>query len=113
MLNEYTLWKQQLRQAIACLHNIHFLAAPCWQEAEGPIFHLAMNHLYQECKFSAFLTLQAWRQAGLDAGACAELQTFKSMLDAYDEPDTDAAIMADQRWHAILQHATRAVALLA
>jgi hypothetical protein len=113
MLNEYTLWKQQLHQAILCLHHINALNSPCWQKTEGPVFQHAMKHLYQECQFSNFLTLQAWRQAGLDTAASAELRTFKYMLDAYDEPETDAAVMADRRWQAILQHATRVAALLA
>lgn len=113
MLNEYTLWKQQLHQAIACLHHINLLSSPCWQQTQESVFQQAMNNLYQKCQFSDFLTLQAWRQAGLDAAADAELRTFKNMLDAYDEPETDAAILADQHWQAILQHATRATALLA
>ena len=114
MLNEYALWKQELRRAIGCLREIEFKTSACWEGAEvsGSTFHRAINHLYQECKFPAFLSLQAWQQAGLDAKAGAELQAFKALLDAYDEPETDAAILADPHWHLILSHATRAEALL-
>jgi hypothetical protein len=69
--------------------------------------------LYHECRFPAFVALEAWRQAGLDAAAGAELVAFQHRLDAYDEPDTDAELAADPRWHAIQRHAARVQALLA
>ena len=34
------------------------------------------------------------------------------MLDAYDEPDTDASILADPGWHTILAQAKKVMGLL-
>ena len=115
MSNEYALWKQDLRRAIGCLREIPFQASACWAgaEAAGSSFQRALNHLYQECQFPSFVALDAWRQAGLNAAAGAELVAFKHQLDAYDEPKSDAAIVTDPHWHAILDHAERVQASLA
>jgi hypothetical protein len=114
MLNEYVLWKCELRRAIVCLQAVDFQATACWLGAGtgGTSFYQAMSHLYGDCKFPDFLALEAWRQAGLSPEAGKELQDFKNQLDAYDEPETDAAILADPLWHAILQAAARVADLL-
>jgi hypothetical protein len=114
MLNEYILWKSELRRAIDCLRAIEFQNSACWEGAKagGASFHYAMTHLYGDCKFPDFLALEAWRQAGLSPQDGKALQDFKNHLDAYDEPETDAAILADPLWHAILKEAARIVSLL-
>jgi hypothetical protein len=112
MSNEYALWKQDLRRAIGGLRELT-VQAGAGGEAAGSSFQQAMNYLYQACQFPAFVALDAWRQAGLDAVAGAELVDFKHRLDAYDEPESDAAILADPHWHDLLRQAVRVQALLA
>ena len=51
--------------------------------------------------------------SGAEPAAAAHLHELKALLDAYEEPDTDAQILADPDWHAILAEAQALAALLA
>ncbi|HEX8326625.1 MAG TPA: hypothetical protein VF629_03715 [Hymenobacter sp.] len=112
MSNEYALWKQDLRRAVGGLCDLLFPVGAGGAGAAEPSFLQALRYLYQECRFPAFVALEAWRQAGLNAAAGAELAAFMHRLDAYDEPDSDDALWADPRWLAIRRHAARVHALL-
>ncbi|MBF9223016.1 hypothetical protein [Hymenobacter ruricola] len=105
MTQDFTLWKHQVRRAIA---GLCAFAPPA-----GPGFHAALQHLYAESHFAEFMAFQGWRQAGLTEEAGRALRTLQAQLDAYDEPDTDVAILADPCWWAILGRAVEAAAVLA
>lgn len=105
MSEEYVLWKHDLRHALRHLCRIDACLRRDASETESPgeRFRTAMNVLYLECRFEQFFALRAWEQAGLDQEAGQQLQTLKSLIDAFDEPDSDAAIVAHPQWHAIVQ----------
>ena len=114
MASDYVLWKLDISRAIALLPNIEFQLSCCWVGAtsDGGSFREAISYLYSDCQLANFLTLRAWEQAGLKEAAAAELLTLKVMLDAYDEPDTDASVLADPGWHTILAQAKKVMSLL-
>lgn len=102
MTQDFSLWKYQVRQALAYLCDL----------SSGPGFRAALLGLYVESHFAEFVAYQGWRQAGLDKATSQALQELQRQLDAYDEPDTDAAILADPRWWAIRGHGLQVIALL-
>jgi hypothetical protein len=104
LTHDFSLWKDQVRQAIDGLYSF---APPV-----GPGFHAALRRLYTECHFAEFIACQGWRRAGLDERSGAALQALQAQLDAYDEPDTDVAIWADPQWWGILGQAMQVAALL-
>jgi len=104
MTQDFTLWKHQVRLAIGALCAF---APPT-----GPGFRHALQDLYVEGHFTEFMAFQGWRQAGLSEAAGQALHNLQLQLDAYDEPDTDAAILADPHWWAILGLGLHAVALM-
>ena len=114
MASDYVLWKLDISRAIALLPDIEFQLSCCWVGAtsDGGSFREAMSYLYSDYQLANFLTLRAWEKAGLKEAAAAELLTLKVMLDAYDEPDTDASILADPGWHTILAQAKKVMGLL-
>jgi hypothetical protein len=107
MTQEYALWKHDLRQALHQLRYIDFYLGSQREggESYGAEFREAMNVIYADCRFEGFFALRAWEQAGLDEEAGRQLHGLKELIDAFDEPDTDAAILAHPQWHRILQQA--------
>lgn len=71
-----------------------------------------MRELYVESHFTEFLSCEAWRQAGVDKATGEALFALQQLLNAYDEPETDAAILADPAWWAIMGQASRLATLL-
>lgn len=104
MTQDFNLWKHQVRHAIRGLS--------AFEPPVGRGFGAALHALYIESHFAEFMATQGWRQAGLGEEAAAVLRTLQTQLDAYDEPDTDLAVLSDPRWWAILGVALQAVALL-
>ena len=114
MTQDFTLWKHQIRRAIEGLYAPALCSgarSPA-MESDDATFHQAMHALYGESHFQEFLSCQAWRQAGLNEATGHALQALQQQLDAYDEPDSDAAIAGDPVWWAIQIQAQTAVALL-
>ena len=109
-----TAWKAQVGQAIAGLSEIEYQLSGCvaGEDHNGAGFKQALDFLYAESHFPQFLSLEAWRQAGLTDRAGSELETLRQQIDAYDEPDSDTAMMADPAWGAILFQAHKALRLL-
>lgn len=107
MSEEYALWKHDLRQALHHLCYIDFYLGSGHRGTEhyGAGFRAAMNVIYTDCRFEEMFALRAWEQAGLEEEAGRQLQWLKNLIDAFDEPDTDAAILAHPHWHRILQQA--------
>lgn len=112
MLTDYDAWKRELRRAIAHLLALTFQPHKDPTHPQAATFHGALARLYEDSQFPQFLALGAWQQAGLSPVAGEALQVFKSLLDAYDEPDTDAEIRADPEWHTILQQGAQVLDLL-
>ena len=111
MSQDFHLWKRQVRRAIASLCTFEVGRGPDRLTNAG--FHTAMHRLYVEGHFTDFLSYQAWRQAGVGETAGRALKELQRELDAYDEPDTDVAILADPTWWAIMGLALQVVDLLA
>jgi hypothetical protein len=109
MSQDFTLWKSQIRLALGRLCALDFPRGVPAQEATNAGFHAVMQGLYGECHFTEFLSYQAWRQAGVDEPTGQVLQALQEDLDCYDEPDTDAAIVADPAWWAIVGQASEVV----
>lgn len=107
MSKEYALWKHDLRQALSHLRYINFYLGngPDGAERSGAEFREAMTLLYSECQFESFFALRAWQQAGLDEEKGQQFEVLKTLIDGFDEPDTDANILAHPQWHKILQKA--------
>jgi hypothetical protein len=112
MSQDFTLWKHQIRVALNRLSTLDFPRGVPAQEATDAGFRTAMWQLYNESHFSEFLACQGWRQAGLSPATGDALRTLQQQLDAYDEPDTDAAIVADPAWWVVLGQIMRVVKLL-
>jgi hypothetical protein len=111
---DFNLWKSQVCRAIAGLCEIENRPGGGLREAiDGASdFHQALNRLYADSHFTEFLSWQAWRQAGLDESVGQELLTLQQLLDAYDEPASDAAVLLDPKWWVIMGQAKTVVALL-
>ncbi|WP_460547216.1 hypothetical protein [Hymenobacter daeguensis] len=99
---DFRLWKHQVRLALGKLCALDFPRGACGAEANDAGFRAAIRELYVESHFTEFLACEAWRQAGLDETTGRALFALQHQLNAYDEPDTDAAIVADPAWWAIL-----------
>lgn len=114
MTQDFTLWKHQVSRAIGRLCDIEFQASGCFvgQERNGAGLREALSSLYVESQFGQFLSFGAWRQAGLDEATGQELDALRRQLDAYDEPDSDAAILADPNWEAIVVRVKKVLLLL-
>ncbi|OGX87160.1 hypothetical protein BEN47_11835 [Hymenobacter lapidarius] len=115
MSKEYTLWKSELREALCRLRHIdfHLGHGDVGPESHGDNFREALGLLYTDGRFEQFFALRARQQAGLSEETEQKLQELKALLDGFDEPDTDAGIMADPQWHRILQKARAMDGLLA
>ncbi|HEX8506740.1 MAG TPA: hypothetical protein VF630_15355 [Hymenobacter sp.] len=109
MTEEYALWKHELRRALQQLWHINFYLGREQEgvEQHGDEFRDALRAMYTDCRFEQFFALRAWEQAGLSQEAGQQLQVLKNLMDTFDEPDTDAAILAHPQWHRILQQARR------
>lgn len=63
--------------------------------------------LYSDCFPHEFLALNdtIWQQLGLTARIRQEVEALRQMMDTYAEPltDTDAGILADPKWHAVVK----------
>lgn len=112
MSQDFSLWKHQLRLAISQLCSLDFPRGVSQADATDAGFRAVMQELYSGSHFTEFLACEAWRQAGLDNAAGEALRTLQQSLNAYDEPATDAAIVADPAWWGILGHASLVVKLL-
>lgn len=113
MSQNFSLWKHQVRHALEGLCAVKPLP-PAPEPAGGNAsFATAMHTLYVESHFAEFVSFDAWRQAGLDETTGTTLKLLQEQLDDYDEPDTDAAILADPTWWAILGLALQLTDLLA
>ena len=114
MTGDFSLWKSQICQAVRGLCDIDFQPSTSWREAiaNGSNFQQALQRLYVDSHFTEFLSWQAWRQAGLSTEAGTELLTLQQLLDAYDEPATDAGILLDPNWWVILSQAKKVIFLL-
>ena len=112
MSQDFILWRHQVRRAVGNLCTLDTQQNAHKEEDTNNGFHAAMRTLYVESHFTEFLACQAWRQTGLDEAAGSALHLLQHQLDAYDEPDTDAAIIADPTWQSIQHQATIVVTLL-
>ena len=112
MSRDFMLWKHQIRLALSRLCALDFPRGSHGAEANDAGFRAAIRQLYIESHFTEFLACEAWRQAGLEEPVGKALYTFQQCLNAYDEPETDAAIVADPAWWAILGQASQLVKLL-
>lgn len=112
MSQDFMLWKHQVYVALSQLCALDFPRGVHGAEANDAGFRAVMQCLYNESHFTEFLACQAWRQAGLNETIGEALQTLQHCLNAYDEPETDAAILADPAWWVILGQASRVLKLL-
>jgi hypothetical protein len=112
MSQDFQLWKHQVRQALHELCALDFHRATGAMSSDAA-FRSAMQALYIGSHFSEFLSCQAWRQAGVNETTSSALHALQRQLDAYDEPATDAAIVLDPNWWAIVGQAALVVTLLA
>ena len=112
MSQDFTLWKHQIRVALHQMCALDFPRGVPAVQATDAGFRSIMEGLYQESHFNEFMACQAWRQAGLPNATGAALQVLQQQLDAYDEPETDMAIVADPAWWVILGQASLVVNLL-
>jgi trimethylamine:corrinoid methyltransferase-like protein len=112
MSQDFSLWKCQIRTALNRLCALDFHQAVGAQDSDAS-FRSAMHELYIESHFTEFLACDAWRQAGVSEATGQALQVLQHQLDAYDEPATDAAIVTDPNWWAIVGQAALVVTLLA
>jgi hypothetical protein len=111
MSQNFSLWKYQIRNALNRLCAVDFHQAAGAQASDAG-FRAAMQGLYIESHFTEFLACEAWRQAGLNDDAGKALQVLQHQLDTYDEPATDAAIVMDPGWWAIVGQAALVVTQL-
>lgn len=102
MTQDFSLWKHQVRHAIEGLRAVKPRPLVPESMADNASFSTAMRTLYVGSHFAEFTAYDAWRQAGLDEATGEALKALQAQLDDYDEPDTDAAILADPTWWAIL-----------
>lgn len=109
------LWKSRVYQAIKDVSDLAFQQR-AWLTIEPEVssFVETCCSLYDDCRFLAFLALDeiVWQQLGLTEHIREEMQVLRQMLDAYKEPttSTDAAILADPAWHAVVKQAQRVLA---
>ena len=109
---DFIRWKHQLRRALRQLCALDFPRDVPAGQATDAGFRAVMAGLYQESRFTEFMACQGWRQAGLANATGNALRTLQQQLDAYDEPETDAAIVADPAWWVILGQAMLVADLL-
>ena len=109
-MNNFILWKTQIVQAIEGLNTIGYQFAGGWYDNAN--FRAAIQRLYVDANFSEFLSYQAWRQVGVGEALGNKLESLRHQLDLYDEPDSDAAVLADPIWQAIQVHGREVAFLL-
>ena len=97
MTSDFILWQQQVRRALQAMRLVGRTRA-----GHAPSFKQAMQTLYSESQFSAFVNSHAWEQAGLGDKTGNALQQLQQQLDLFEEPDTDDALVFDPDWQRIL-----------
>ena len=112
---DFKLWKSQVSQAVAGLCEIELQPDNSWEGIKNGAsnFHRALSRLYVDSHFMEFLSWQAWWQAGLNESVGQELLVLQQLLDAYDEPASDAAVLLDPNWWVIIGQAKTVASLLA
>lgn len=107
---EYLRWKKRVYQAIEDVSNLA-LQHRAWSTIGPEVSSFVEIYctLYDDCAFAKFLALDAivWQQLGLSAQTRQEMETLRHLMDAYQEPDTHAAILADPEWQAVVKQAQR------
>lgn len=61
--------------------------------------------LYDDNEFDAFLAQSAWEQTGLNEVVRQEMRRLDQLFQAYQEPGSDAEILADPKWQEVAQQA--------
>lgn len=61
--------------------------------------------LYDDNNFDTFLTQPEWAQTGLSNAVRQEMVRLDQLFQAYQEPGSDAEILADPKWHEVAQQA--------
>lgn len=97
MTGDFILWQQQVRRALQGLRRVGRAGT-----GQALSFRQAMQALYGESHFSAFVNSRAWEQAGLGNKTGAALQQLQQQLDLFEEPDTDDALLIDPDWQRIM-----------
>lgn len=97
MTSDFTLWRQQVRRALQAMRLVGRAGSD-----HTPSFKQAMQALYADSQFSAFVNSRAWEQAGLGSKAGDALQQLQRQLDLFEEPATDDALLFDPDWQRIL-----------
>ena len=113
MIEDYLLWKVAIRQAICQLADFNKQQSnKLADEGELTVFLSIVDCIYVNSRFTNFLAYRAWQQAGLSDAVGNGLIKLQQKLDAYDEPDTDAAIAVDPLWNEIVMLASTVIFLM-
>jgi hypothetical protein len=109
-MTEYLQWKKRVYQAIEDVSDLAFQHR-AWSTLgpEVSSFVETYSTLYDDCSFPKFLALDAtvWQQLGLTVHTRQEMEILRCLMNAYQEPDTHAAILADPKWQAVVKQAQR------
>jgi hypothetical protein len=114
-MTECVLWKSRVYQALKDVSDLAFQQR-AWLTGRPEVSSFVETYcsLYDDCCFLAFLALNdtVWQQLGLTEHIREEMKVLHQMLAAYKEPatSTDAAILADPAWHAVVKQAQRVLA---
>ncbi len=68
-----------------------------------------INTLYDDNCFEDFLSVKEWDEQRSLGKLHQELHVLKEMIDAYEEPATDAQVLTDAGWKRIVNQAKRTV----
>lgn len=106
MTEDFTLWKSTILQLLRRVTTL------CASDGPEPTFGSLMQELYGDAQLAAFIKSKAWLQAGLSEEAGVELTHLQQQFDAFDEPDTTAALLTDPQWRLICTQVGTVILLL-
>ncbi|GAB3833364.1 hypothetical protein [Hymenobacter jeollabukensis] len=105
---DLTSWTERVVAAIGDVADLVFQQR-AWLGTGPEISSFVETYctLYDDNAFAAFLAQQAWPQTGLAPAVRQEMILLDQLLRAYQEPGSDAEILADPRWREVAHQAQR------
>jgi len=107
---ENTSWTKRVVAAIKDVADTSFQQR-AWLGAgpEMSSFVETCCTLYDDNGFDTFLAQPEWAQTGLKNAVRQEMVLLDQLFRAYQEPGSDAEILADPKWQEVVQQAQRVI----
>ncbi|SFQ83429.1 hypothetical protein [Hymenobacter arizonensis] len=112
-MNDFTLWKRKVLDAIQDLADLGYQKR-AWLGGgeEVASFVETVAALLDDSFFDQFLDEAPRSQTQLDDDSWAAMDQLRKLIYAYEEAETDDAILKDPKWHEVVKQAREVMSLV-